>query len=109
MQDEEPLMNALSEVFAQCEARGMKQPLIICIASPNGSVIALRCVSGSAPELLAEHNEGDRFPAPLGILVVDQTGKALKFGVDRQGRPHPEPAGRTPAPSGRRPRRGRQK
>ena len=109
MQDDEPLMNAFSEVFAHCEARGMKQPLIICIVSPNGSVIALRCVSGNAPEVLAEHNEGDRFAAPLGILVVDQTGKALKFGVDRRGRPHPDPAGRAPAPAGRRPRRGRQK
>jgi hypothetical protein len=109
MQDDEPLTNALSEVFAQCETRSMKQPFIICIASPNGSVIALRCVSGSAPEVLAEHNEGDRFPAPLGILVVDQSGKAAKFVVDRRGRPQPEATGRAPAPSGRRPRRRRQK
>ena len=109
MQDDEPLTNALSEIFAQCETRGMKQPFIICIISPNGSVIALRCVSGSAPEVLAEHNEGDRFPAPLGILVLDQSGKAVKFGVDRRGRPQLEPTGRAAAPSGRQPRRRRQK
>lgn len=65
-------------------------PLMVCMMSRNGSVIVIRCHPDcEQPEVLAEHNEDDRFITPIGVLVLDQSGQALKFVIDR-GRVTPE-------------------
>jgi hypothetical protein len=45
----------------------VKPPLIVSMMSPNGSVVVVRCPDDEAPEVLAEHSEGDRFTSPIGI------------------------------------------
>lgn len=63
---------------------------MVCTMSRNGSVIAIRCSPDrEEPEVLAENNEDDCFDGPIGVLVLDQTGQALKFVID-QGQVTPE-------------------
>ncbi len=79
------------DVLAHCLDKGMRMPLMVSMMSHNGSVIAIRCLrEAEEPQILAEHNEGDRFATPIGVLVLDQCGQALKFVVDRGGRVKPE-------------------
>jgi hypothetical protein len=90
MQPDELLKTALMDVLTHCLDRGARLPLMVCMMSRNGSVIAIRCFPDREdPEVLAEHNEGDFFDGPIGVLVLDQTGQALKFVID-QGRVTPE-------------------
>jgi hypothetical protein len=96
MQTDELLKTALMDVLAHCLDKGMRMPLMVCMMSPNGSVIAIRCLPDSdEPEVLVEHNEGDRFVRPIGVLVLDQSGQALKFIVDRGGVKPESPIGRS--------------
>jgi len=84
MQTDELLKIALMDIIAHCHDRGMKLPLMVCMMSPNGSVIAVRCVPDrQEPVVLAEHNTDDCFASPIGVLALDQHGQALKFVVDR--------------------------
>jgi len=67
-QPDELLKTALIEVLTYCLDRAaVKPPLIVSMMSPNGSVVVVRCPDDEAPEVLAEHSEGDRFTSPIGI------------------------------------------
>ena len=90
MQSDTLLKATLMDILAHCFDQGMKLPLMICMMSPNGSVIAIRCVPDrEEPVVLAEHNADGRFASPIGALVLDQHGQVLKFVIDR-GRVKPE-------------------
>ena len=90
MHTDDLLKTALTDVLAHCLDQGMRMPLMVCMMSPNGSVIAVRCLpDGQELEVLTEHNEDDRFSSPIGVLVLDQNGHALKFVIEG-GRVKPE-------------------
>jgi hypothetical protein len=92
MQSDEMLKIALADVLTHCLDRSMRTPLMVCMMSRNGSVIVVRCIPDcEEPAVLAEHSEDDRFVSPIGALVLDQTGQALKFVLDH-GRVAPESA-----------------
>jgi plastocyanin domain-containing protein len=75
------LTEYLREALESCIERGMQPPFILCAASPNGSVICIRA-SGGEPEILAEHyDESNMFRAPITIMVLDQTGEAVRISI----------------------------
>ena len=64
---------------------------MVCMMSPNGSVVVIRCLRlGEEPQVLAERREDDQYTTPIGVLVLDQGGQALKFVIDHGGRVKPE-------------------
>ena len=63
----------LRDVLRQCVEQGMQPPLILCVVSPNGSVMVMR-TDGEHPEILAEHTEGAGFSTPINCMVVDRAG-----------------------------------
>jgi len=65
----------LRDVLRQCVEQGMQPPLILCVVSPNGSVMVMR-TDGEHPEILAEHTEGAGFSTPINCMVVDRAGAA---------------------------------
>jgi hypothetical protein len=67
-----------------CPGGEMKLPFILCAASPNDSVLCLR-TDGVDPEILAEHYEGGGFRAPITIMVLDQTGEAVRITIEAEG------------------------
>jgi len=77
----------LSEIFVECEVRGMKLPFVVCAVRPNGSVIALRVhgYDGKDPDILVEHTEGGIFQPPITIMVLDQTNEAVKITISAKG------------------------
>lgn len=84
MQADELLRTTLVDVLTHCLDQGMKMPLMVCMMSRNASVIVVRCIPDcEEPTVLCEHSEDDRFVSPIGVLVLDRSGQALKFVVDR--------------------------
>ena len=76
----------LVDLLSECEAHGMVKPLIVCVTSPNGSILAMRVSGGDIdPDLLAENTERRGFEPPLTIMVVDQTNYSFRLAVNRHG------------------------
>jgi hypothetical protein len=69
------LSEVIREVLRQCVQQGMQPPLILCVVSPNGSVMVMR-TDGEHPEILTEHIEGGGFSTPINCMVVDRAGAA---------------------------------
>jgi hypothetical protein len=82
----EELQQTLDEALSECAQRGMIAPFIVCALSPNGSTICVRMNLGGDPDVLAEHFEGDGFRMPITIAVVDQSGRAVRIAIERDGR-----------------------
>lgn len=76
-------MEQLSKIFTSalraCTERGMKLPFVLCAASRNGSILAMRVIGdGQSPDVLAEHYEGAGFALPVSIMIIDQAGDAIR-------------------------------
>jgi hypothetical protein len=84
--DKNELANVIGEVLGECTARGMELPFIVCSASPNGSVLAVRCNSDDEPDVLAEHYESAGFAMPMTIMVLDQQNVAVRITIDADGK-----------------------
>ena len=59
-------------------------PLILCVVSPNGSVMVMR-TDGEHPEILTEHTEGAGFSTPINCMVVDRAGAAAHITIEPSG------------------------
>jgi hypothetical protein len=70
-------------VLRQCIDNGMKLPFIVCVISPNGSVLVTRANKGREPDVLAHHIENDVFTSPVNIMVVDHHGEAVRIVIER--------------------------
>lgn len=74
------------DALAECERHAMVKPLIMCVVSTNGSVLAMRINgAGVDPDVLAENKARKGLEPPLTILAVDQTNYSLRFCVNRHG------------------------
>ena len=69
----EGIRDVLRQCVRQCVQQGMQPPLILCVVSPNGSVMVMR-TDGEHPEILTEHSEGAGFSTPINCMVVDRAG-----------------------------------
>jgi hypothetical protein len=79
----EELQEHLVNVLRQCIDNGMKLPFIVCVASPNGSVLATRINDGRGPDTLVQHFEDHGFKTPINIMVLDQDGEAIRVVIKR--------------------------
>ena len=83
------LSEALAGVLESCLDHAMQLPLIMCAASPNGSVISARYEetrAGLKCEFLSEHIENGGFAIPLNIMITDQAGEAVRMLIDKDKR-----------------------
>jgi|tagenome__1003787_1003787.scaffolds.fasta_scaffold18504069_2 hypothetical protein len=81
------LSATIAEVLQECLDRGMQLPFIVCSASPNGSVLALRfSAAGDDPDILAEHYEPAGFEFPMTIMILDRTNDKALVTLDATGR-----------------------
>ena len=79
---DEKLGQFIIDVLTACGERGMQPPFIVCVASPNGSVLAVRIVGDGSPgESLAQHFEPEGFKTPITCMVIDQTGDAVRVSI----------------------------
>jgi hypothetical protein len=82
------LGDLLVRALSACLTRGMELPLICVAAAVNGSLFAVwyeRTNAGLHGTLLAEHNVERGFVLPINVMVVDQTGDAVRVKVDVTG------------------------
>jgi hypothetical protein len=87
--DPPPEMNQFADWFAQimrqCKQNGMVRPFIICAASPNGSVLAVRADGSGKSDILARHFEPKGLQLPMTIMVLDQQNSAVRVTIDPTG------------------------
>jgi hypothetical protein len=90
--DPPPEMHQFADWFAQimrqCKQNGMVRPFIICAASPNGSVLAIRADGRGNSEILAQHFEPKGVQLPMTIMVLDQQNRAVRVTIDPKGQAH---------------------
>jgi len=79
------ITSLLSEILEICDEQGMQPPFILCAASPNGSVLCIRVSKDKDPAVLAEHFEPEGFTFPIIVMVIDQTGEAVRIDIPRPG------------------------
>jgi hypothetical protein len=79
------LSQAIRDVLTQCLENGMKAPLIVCTASPNGRIMAMRVIPDCEPDILVEHVEAPGVALPLTIMVLDQDNVAARITVNAAG------------------------
>ena len=76
------LVGRFGAILSECTNRGMQLPFVVCSASPNGSVIAVRYVEDGEPTVLAEHFERDGFVFPVTTMIIDQAGAAVRVTIE---------------------------
>jgi hypothetical protein len=77
----------IADTIDECLAKGMKPPVIVCVVSPNGSVLVVRfSETGAEPDVLAEHFEARGFALPMTVVVVDQNNMAARICLEETGR-----------------------
>jgi hypothetical protein len=81
----EELQDLIDTALQKCGERGMRPPFIMCVISPNGSILALRA-TGTEVDHLAEHFEGGAMTVPMTIVVLDQDNKAARITIEKAGR-----------------------
>ena len=74
----------LGNALSNASSKGMQPPLILCVVSPNGSVMVMR-TDGEHPEILTEHTEGAGFSTPINCMVVDRAGAAAHITIEPSG------------------------
>jgi hypothetical protein len=82
------LTKLLSSALETCLANGMELPFVCVAAAVNGSVFAVRYEQdgdGLRAAPLAEHIQGGAFVVPINIMIMDQTGEAVRVSIDRAG------------------------
>jgi hypothetical protein len=78
-------LDAFVEIFNTCVKRELQPPLILCAASPNGSVLCVRIHDiRDGPDVLAERYQDSMFEAPINCMVIDQTGEAVCFIINAE-------------------------
>jgi hypothetical protein len=80
----EAISEHLAEVLKTCIERGMQLPFVLCAASPNGSVLCVRFNDSAGPDTLAEHFEPEGFRVPVTLMVLDQTGEAVRITINAE-------------------------
>jgi hypothetical protein len=88
MNEMDDLTKFLGGALETCLSRGMQLPFICVTAAVNSSVFAVRydqADEGLRATPLAEHIQGDAFIVPINIMIMDQTGEALRVSIDRGG------------------------
>ena len=75
------LQDPLRDVAKACKEHNLLMPIILCMASPNGSLLAIRIgVEDSC--VLAEHIESEGFRGPFRVMLVDRSNTAVKLVVN---------------------------
>jgi hypothetical protein len=86
VQGPESLQDFLHDALKSCLEDGMVLPFVVCVVSPNGSSATVRFMKPGMPmETLTKHIEGDRFEAPLTIIILDQENNAVRIEVSGDG------------------------
>ena len=81
------LTSAMREVVQRCEGNGMAPPFVVIMASPDGTVFAMRMPrDGQDPDVLAEHFEGDEMRLPVSVMILDQNGAATRVVIKQPDR-----------------------
>jgi hypothetical protein len=73
----------LQRGVGEIKARGMQLPIIVCAATPGGSIFCARIHDGRPYELLAEHvgPDNDDLMAPVACMLLDPTGKCGSLAI----------------------------
>jgi hypothetical protein len=79
------LSETLTQVIDECAKGGMASPFIVCAASPNGSVLAMRMINGGPPNILTKHDANGGLKIPMSVMVLDQKNKAVRIIIDEDG------------------------
>jgi len=84
----ERLAGFIADGVAQCRDHGMELPFVIFASSANGSTCAA-CYFQSGPgdklgcEVLGDHTLDSGFEFPINIMIVDQTGEAVRIEIEQ--------------------------
>lgn len=85
----EALQDAMYPVLTRLLQEGFVLPLLATCIGRNGSMICGRYddIEATSPDFIfgASHIEGETFPPPLHMLVVDQRGEARHVRHDGAG------------------------
>ena len=83
------LQDAMYPVLTRLLQEGFVLPLFVTCISHNGSMLCGRYedIPATGLDLIVEasHLEGEAFPMPLHMLVVDQRGEARHVQPEREG------------------------
>ena len=82
------LTSFLGSALKTCLARGMELPFVCVAAAVNGSVLAVRydqADDGLRATPLAEHFQEGVFIVPINMMIMDQTGEAVRIKIDHEG------------------------
>jgi hypothetical protein len=71
----------LRDVAKACKEHNLLMPIIVCIASPNGSLLAIR-IGVEDSSVLAQRFEDGGFRGPFRVMLVDQANTAVKLVVN---------------------------
>jgi hypothetical protein len=88
-----------AQIMRQCKQNGMVLPFIVCAASPNGSVLAVRADGRGNTDILAKHFEPKGVQLPMTIMVLDQQNSAVRVTIDPKGQAHSDFPSTDPEPS----------
>jgi len=75
------LQHPLRDVAKACIEHNLLMPIILCMASPNGSLLAIR-IGVEESCVLALHLENEGFRGPFRVMLVDQSNTAVKLVVN---------------------------
>lgn len=87
------LQDPLRDVARACQRHNLLMPIIVCLASPNGSFLAIR-IAAENSTVLARRFENDGFRGPFRVMLVDQANTAVKLVVNGADDRAPVAAGR---------------
>jgi hypothetical protein len=84
------LTQTLGRALEHCREIHMVLPFIATVVSSNGCVFAVRYendpdAEGLRAAPLAEHTEGPGFILPINIMIMDQTGEAIRVAITAAG------------------------
>ena len=88
-----------AQIMRQCKQNGMVVPFIICAASPNGSVLAVRADGRGNSDVLAKHFEPNGVQLPMTIMVLDQQNTTIRVTIDPNGQAHSDFPSTDPEPN----------
>ena len=84
--DRGEVSQAIADVIESCLDRGMKLPLQVAFMSLNGSTTVARYVDGQDScecEILAEHIVDEGLDLPIHMMVIDESGGAVRAVLGR--------------------------
>jgi hypothetical protein len=80
----------IADGVAQCRDYGMELPFVLFASSANGSTYVARYFQTGpgdklSCEVLGDHTVDSGFEFPINIMIVDQTGEAVRIGIEQLG------------------------